>query len=425
LTLSPPIPPEGRFHAPARIRDEDQTFTLVDVRRARVLLTVLAATIALALGVAPNVAAQDPGRWLLTGASSVPNSYWQGLTSDPADANLYFVGIFEGLWRTTPQLRQTAGLSNAIPSAVKQAEGYNHIGDPTWNPGEGGRVLLPLECFTPGVGNTCGTGAFGVADPVTLGFRYYAKLDPAEIAKAMWAETSPDGSLVWTSSEDDLLAYRSNEVTEANRAPSGPLLEAVRRLDAAVPPTGVTGAVFRGGRLLLAGEAEGVYQVWAVDPETGERRLELEMNICGESEGLDVIPALGGELHWLIAPFDPGCELTFGPTSALLHFVPAPKHERFAVAVTDADVSALPGKVRVTVRATRGGRALRRARVSFAGATTRTDKQGMATLSAALELPGRFKALAQKGQSYGVSELVPVGVAPSTLRAPVPRSGAG
>ena len=29
----------------------------------------------------------------------------------------------------------------------------------------------------------------------------------------MWAETSPDGALVWTSSGNDLLAYRSSEVT--------------------------------------------------------------------------------------------------------------------------------------------------------------------------------------------------------------------
>ena len=50
---------------------------------------------------------------------------------------------------------------------------------------EGGRVLLPMECFTPGVGNTCGTGAFGVADPATLAFRYYVKLDPADIPKAL------------------------------------------------------------------------------------------------------------------------------------------------------------------------------------------------------------------------------------------------
>jgi hypothetical protein len=398
---------------------------LVRVRCARSLFAVLATTVTLVLSIAPIAAAQDPERWLLTGASSVPTFYWQGLTSDPAEANLYFVGIFEGFFRTTPLLHQTGGVPSAIPPAVGEAEGYNHIGDPTWSPGEGGRVLLPLECFTPGVGNTCGTGSFGVADPATLDFRYYVKLDPAEIPKAMWAETSPDGSLIWTSSGSDLLAYRSTEVSQANRAPSGPLLEPVRRLVGAVPPTGVTGAVFRDGRLLLAGEANGVYQVWAVDPDTGERRLELQMSICGESEGLDVIPTLGGELHWLIAPFDPGCRLSFGPTSALLHFVPAPAHQRFEVEVTDSNVGALPGEVRATVHATRDGQPLRQARVSFAGGTARTDNEGIATVSTTLELPGRFKALAQKGQNYGVSELVPIGVAPSALRVPVPESGAG
>jgi len=394
------------------------------VRRARSVLAVLATTVALALSAAPTAQAQDPGRWLLTGASSVPAVYWQGLTSDPAETNLYFVGVFEGLWRTTPLLRQTAGVPAEIPATVQQAEGYNHIGDPTWNPGEGGRVLLPMECFTPGVGNTCGTGAFGVADPATLDFRYYVKLDPAQIPKAMWAETSPDGSLIWTSSGDDLLAYRSADVSRANRAPSGSLLEPVRRLVDAVPPTGVTGAVFRDGRLLLAGEANGLYQVWAVDPVSGERRLELQMSICGESEGLDVIHTLGGELQWLIGPFDPGCSLTFGPTSALLHFVPAPAHNRFEVAVTDSTVGVLPGEVRATVHATRDGKPLRQARVSFAGGTARTDKEGIATVSTRLELPGRFKALVQKGQNYGVSELVPIGIAP-TLRLRVPQSGAG
>ncbi len=388
-------------------------------------LAVLATTVGLLLGIAPTAVAQDPGRWLLTGASSVPTEYWQGLTSDPAEENLYFVGVFQGLWRTTPLLRQTAGVPGAIPPAVTQAEGYNHVGDPTWNPGEGGRVVLPLECFTPGVGNTCGTGSFGVADPATLDFRYYVKLDPAEIPKAMWAEASPDGSLIWTSSGDDLLAYRSTEVSEANRAPSGPLLRPVRRLVGAVPPTGVTGAVFREGRLLLAGEANGTYQVWAIDPDTGERRLELETSICGESEGLDVIPTLGGELHWLIAPFDPGCRLSFGPTSALLHFVPTPAHKRFEVAVTDSNVETLPGEVHATVHATRDGRPLREARVTFAGATGRTNKEGIATLSTMLERPGRFRALARKGQNYGVSELVPVGVAPSALSAAAPQSGAG
>jgi hypothetical protein len=210
------------------------------VRSVRGLVAAVAATGALALAGAPAAQAQDPGRWLLTGASSVPISYWQGLTSDPAEANLYFIGVFQGLWRTTPQLRQTAGVANVIPASVQSSEGYNHIGDPTWNPGEGGRVLLPMECFTPGVGNTCGTGAFGVADPATLAFRYYVKLDPAEIPKAMWAETSPDGSLVWTSSGNDLLAYRSSDISAANAGPAGPVLHYARRLAGAVPPTGVS-----------------------------------------------------------------------------------------------------------------------------------------------------------------------------------------
>jgi hypothetical protein len=375
---------------------------------------------------APAARAQDPGRWLLTGASSVPIPYWQGLTSDPAKANLYFDGVFRGLWRTTPQLHQTAGVPNAIPAAVTSAEGYNHIGDPTWNPGGGGRVILPMECYDPSTGdNTCGTGAFGVADPATLGFRYYVKLDPAEIPKAMWAETSPNGSLIWTSSGDDLLAYRSSDVSAANAGPAGPVLHSVRRLAGAVPPTGVTGAVFLHHRLLLAGEDGGTYQVWAVNPRNGKRRLELEMSICGESEGLDVIPTLGGKLHWLIAPFDPGCEATFGPSSALLHFVPNPGHPRLDAEVLGTVVPGLPGTVWAAVRVTRDGRPLRGARVSFAGGRAQTNGQGLAIVSTTLELPGRFKALARKGRSYGLSDLVPVGVASTARVAPVPRSGAG
>ena len=383
------------------------------------------ASLALAAAFAPAARADDSGRWLLTGASSVPVVYWQGLTSDPADANVFFAGIFEGLWRTTPSLAQTAGVPGAIPPSVRAAEGYNHIGDPTWNPAEGGRVLLPLECFVPGVGNTCGTGSFGVTDPATLGFRYYVKLDPAEIQKAMWAETSPDGGLIWTSSGGDLLAYRSADVSAANRAPAGPALRAAQRVAGAVPPSGITGAVFRDGELLLAGQDGEAHQIWSVDPRTGARELEVEMDICGESEGLDTIRTLGGELHWLIAPFDPGCSLTFGPSSALLHFVPAPKHERFQVEVIESEVPALPGVVEATVRATRGGKPLRQARVSFAGAEARTDKAGVATIAARLELPGRFRAVATSGQLYGASELVPVGVPAQAARAGALGTGAG
>ncbi len=390
------------------------------MHRAR-LLAVIAAVVFVAA--CPVARAEDPGRWLLTGASSVPLTYWQGLTSDPAKERIFFVGVFEGLWQTTPSLRQTAGVGGAIPPGVKELEGYNHIGDPTWNPGEGGRVLLPLECYTPGVGNTCGTGSFGVADPTTLGFRYYVKLDPAKISKAMWAETSPDGELVWTSSGADLLAYRSSDISAANAAPGAAPIRAVRRLAGAVPPSGVTGAVFRNGRLLLAGETEGTYQIWSIDTDSGQRRIELETSLCGESEGLDVIRTLGGRLHWLIAPFDPGCELTFGPTGTLLHFVRRPGRERLRVTDLVATGAAAPGAFGVTVRVTRRGRAVRGARVRFAGYRGRTNKYGRATIEGTLELPGRFSVVARKGSRFGLSELAEVGRAPAPVRAA--RNGAG
>ena len=259
----------------------------------------------------------------MTGVSEIPVVYWQGLTSDPAGNRVFFTGVREGLWRTGPLLAPKAGAGAAIPAGVKAAEGYNHIGDPSWNPAEGGRVLLPLECYSSELGNTCGTGAFGVADPATLAMRYYVKLDPAEIAKAMWAESSPDGELIWTSSGRDLLAYRSADVTPANAAPSAAPIRAVRRLAGAVPPSGVTGAVFRRGRLFLAGQDGGVHQVWSVDTDSGLRRLEFEREICGEAEGLDSVRMFGARMHWLIAPFDPGCELTYGGASVLLHLAPA------------------------------------------------------------------------------------------------------
>ena len=394
-------------------------------RRSPRAWTILAAVVALALAVAPAAGAQDPGRWLLTGASSVPNNYWQGLTSNSQESRLFFVGVFQGLWRTTPQLHQNAGVAAEIPAGVTADEGYNHIGDPTWNPGDGGRVILPMECYTPGVGNTCGHGAFGVADPATLAFRYYVNLDPAEIPKAMWAETSPDGRLIWTSSGNDLLAYRTSDVIAANQGPAGPAIHSVRRLQNAVPPTGVTGAVFGKRQIFLAGEANGVYQVWSVSTATGARRLQLEMRICGESEGLDLIPTLGGKLHWLISPFDPGCELTYGPTSALLHFVVRPANKVFTVRVTDTQVGTLPGTARATVRARRGGRAVADAWVGFAGGTARTNSHGLATVSTRLELPGRFRALVRKGEEdYGVSSLVDVGTAQAAKSAPVPNRGA-
>jgi hypothetical protein len=264
-----------------------------------------------------------------------------------------------------------------------------------------------------------------VADPATLGFRYYVKLDPAEIPKAMWAETSPDGARVWTSSGSDLLTYRTADVSTANAAPAAAPIRAAGRLVGAVPPSGVTGAVFRHGRLLLAGQDGGVHQVWSLDPANGRRRLEIDMSICGESEGLDTFSALGGRLHWLIAPFDPGCELTFGPSSALLHFVPRPGRERLKVTVVRWH-GVVPGAIAAKVLVTRRGRPVPNARVSLAGGHARTGRRGLARVSASLKLPGRFKVLARRGGGYGVSAFLEVLAGPvvSPWIAPA-RNGAG
>jgi hypothetical protein len=255
----------------------------------------------------------------------VPLEYFQGLTSDP-HRNLFFDGLFSGLYRTDLELVEEARNVSAIPADVFERERYNHIGDITWDDREQGRVLLPLECFIPFIGNTCRTGSIGVADPQTLAWRYYVKLDPAFIDKAMWAETSPDGKLLWTSNGglnggNDLLAYDMKEVKAANAAPAGPLLKPVRVLSGAVPPSGITGATFYKGRLLLAGQRGGPFRVWSVDLNDGSRRLEIEKSVIGESEGLDIVQTRGGKLHWLITPLL-GTGGTYGNTSALVHFNP-------------------------------------------------------------------------------------------------------
>ena len=388
--------------------------------RGRSLTIALAGVLAATLSLASTASARDPGRWLLTGASSVPDNYWQGLTSDPSDSRLFFIGPSQGLWQTTPQLVQTAGVDKAIPTALKQSVGYNHIGDPTWLDGEGGRVVLPMECYNPAQGpsNTCGKGGFGIADPSTLAFRYYVQLDPKFIPKAMWAETSPNGKLIWTSSGNDLIAYRASQVTRANAGPSGPALKPVKTLTGAVPPSGVTGAVFRHGQLLLAGSSDRDYQVWAVNTKTGDRKLKLEMHVCGESEGLDLFSGLGGRLHWIIAPSDDsGCTLTYGLTSALLHFVRRPAREKYHVKIVDVELGPNPGDVSPVVRVTRdGGHPVKGARVKFAGekATGPTGKQGNAQIFAHIATPGWFSVYVRKDKRFGISKQIAVDIPPST-----------
>ena len=293
---------------------------------------LLAAVLAL-LAACPPASAADPGLWELRRVSTIPLLYYQGVTDSPA-RELFFSGHL-GVFRTDTQLRETARNPDVIPPGVKTAEGYNHIGDLDWDAGDGGRILLPLECYYPGTpnnGNTCpstgelGTGSIGVVDAATLQWRYYVKLDQADIKKAMWAETTPDGSL-WTQDGKDLLRYRLSDITAANATavgpagPMGPAIKPVRRLAGAVPPTGITGATFYEGRLYVAGQTDELFQVWSIDLADGSRRLEIERQVVGESEGLATISALDGLLQWQIMPYNESKPPTYGiHEGALLTF---------------------------------------------------------------------------------------------------------
>ena len=377
---------------------------------------IAGAIVALALALCAPAAARDPGRWTLTGWSSVPNNYWQGVTEQGPGRPFFFSGIFTGLHRTAPNLRQTGSVDPVIPPLVFATEGYNHVGDIGY---QDGRVLLPLECYTPGGpngGNTCGTGSIGVADPATLAFQYYVKLDPAEIPKAMWVEASPNGELLWTSSGQDLLAYRAADVTAANGAPGAAPIHSVRRLAGAVPPSGVTGAAFYRGRLLLAGSQGTTYQVWSVNTSSGKRRLELELpNVQGESEGLTQVPRLGGRLHYLVAPL--ASQPTFGPTVGMLHFEAGRWAGRgLKVTSHSPNASSLTPKVNVTVK--RHGRPMAGARVSVAGFRATTNRRGRATVRPKLGVPGTFAAMAQKRRLRGRSKFAHYGPATPVARAP-------
>jgi hypothetical protein len=367
---------------------------------SRAVAAALAATVLIALaGPAAGVAGAATDALRLADARPIPIEYFQGLTHDRAGTR-FFDGVVQGLYRTDRALHERGRNPAAIPPAVATAPGFNHVGDIGFAAGTG--LILPMECFTPGApngGNTCGQGAFGVADPSDLGTRYVVAVDPLDIAKAMWAEVSPDGSLVWTSAGPDLIAYRTADVSAANAA-AGARIRPLVRLRGAVPPSGITGAAFLDGQLLLAGQDTGPLEVWSVDVRTGARRREAVLHVAGESEGLDVVDDGHGLVHWIVTPFDPrGRPPTFGTGhSELLSFVPAAA-SRLRLTVAPARLRAGRSatlRVRVTVRF--GGRvhAVAGARVRAAGRSALTDARGVARLRVRRARPGVVRVRATK-----------------------------
>jgi hypothetical protein len=279
----------------------------------------LTAVLVLALA-APVLAA--PARWREVGRTPIPLYYYQGMTHDEA-GNRYFTGVHIGLYRTDPQLNETARADDVIPPEVHLRENYNHIGDLSYFDG---RLFLPLECYYPPAGNTCKTGSVGIADPKTLEFKYYVKLDPSEIEKVMWNEISPDGTLLWTQQGDDLLAYNLADFGPENAAPDAAPLRAVRKLPGAVPPSGITGATFIGERLFVAGQTDEGGEIYSIDLTNGTYRKETGTVYVGESEGLDDdfdlkkgTDKLLGSLHYMVQPYNEEGPPTNGVTNGVLY----------------------------------------------------------------------------------------------------------
>jgi hypothetical protein len=358
----------------------------------RVSSSIAAVAAVAAIGPAAANAA-DPGRWFQTATSETKLEYYQGMASDDDAGHLFFDGFQVGGYRTDLRLREQLAVDPLLPLDVTAAEGFNHIGDLTFTDG---RLILPLECYTAGGengGNTCGRGAFGIASP-ELGWLGRVPLDPADIAKAMWAEASPDGELVWTSSGDDLLAYAAADI-QPGETPIHP----VRRLVGAVPPSGITGATFVDDRLFVAGQALG-FQVWSIDTETGERQLEIERPYTGESEGLDTVDALGGELHWQIMPFDPeGRAPTFGDGHGTIVSFVARQDAIIRLKARPARLKVgEETEVKVTAYLTYAGsdHPFAGARITAPGDSATTSKNGKATLVLTRDRAGRIRINANK-----------------------------
>jgi hypothetical protein len=309
----------------------------------RKLLIPMTIAVTWGWGAAPALA-----RWHRSATTRASIAYNQGIAFDQARGDLFFDGVSSttnsGLYRTNSKLTQTAANTAVIPATK---EGYNHAGDLSFDPLRR-RVLLPLECYYPAAGgNTCDTGAFGVADPVTLQFLYYVNLDAAQIRKAMWVEISPDGRWIWTSSGTHLLVYRAAQVNRktAERQRTGALGGIVGKDLGAVLPTGsVTGAAFYGNaltrhpRLLLAlnrgtysevvsyvtGVTGRLPQLLSATPRT--EITVLRSKSTNESEGLaatgagSTVHSLGGTLDWLMLPVI----TPFTVFSRILSYLPLP-----------------------------------------------------------------------------------------------------
>jgi hypothetical protein len=341
-----------------------------------------------AMAAPATASAADPGLWIKTSQLTKPATFRQGLASDPATGNVFFSGSFSGITLTHDE-RVLKTNFNAIPKDVANREQYNHIGDIAFDPGEGGRILLPLESYAPLQPDTnpSKTASIGVMAAGTLAWKYYVKLDPSEINKAQWVATDPAHGLVWTIGDTSLLAYNIADINPANAAPNAAPIHSVKRFDN-ILPDGAGGAVVIGDRIYLSQLVNHVDRVISLDLTTGASQVEIEIPGDLEQEGLDTGPYLDGFLHWELVP---GAGLS---NTQVLNFVP--KGARLALTLTPARVKAgKKAKLSATATVVTNGDKipLRGVEVRLAGKHAKTGAQGRTTLTVKLTR-GKYRAQA-------------------------------
>jgi hypothetical protein len=236
-------------------------------------------------------------------------------------------------------------------------------------------------------------------DPLTLKWRYYVKLDPAEIAKTQWLATDAPRGLVWTLAGSDLLAYNLADINAANAAPAGQVIHSVRRIPG-VAPDGAGGAVVLGGRIYLSTRAPGVDRIVSVEPGTGATQVEAELPGSSEPEGMDAGAYLGGLLHWQTVP---GGGLS---ATTLVGLVPQGAPLRVKLSKARVPAGTLTRLTATVTAATTGYRVpLAGVRVAIAGRAANTGEGGQAKLSVKLTR-GSYRALAfLKGLRTGTRRL--------------------
>jgi hypothetical protein len=346
------------------------------MKRDRIAVALFAAA---ALAIPAAASAADPGLWIKTSQLTKPATYRQGLASNPLTGDVFFSGSFSGITKTRNE-KVLATNATAIPKDVADRELYNHIGDIAFDSAEGGRVLLPLESYAPLQPDTnpSKTASIGVMDAKTLAWKYYVKLDPAEINKCQWVAVDKEHGLVWTIGDISLLAYNLADINPANAAPNAAPIHAVRILPNVVPQ-GAGGAIVMGNRIYLSQLVDNVNRVISMDLTTGATQTEIEIPGNLEEEGLDFGPYLDGLLHWELVP---GAGLS---NTQLLNFVP--KGARLSVKLAHARIAAgRKATLAAQARVVADGAAvpLRGVEIRVAGKHVKTDANGRAKLKVKL-----------------------------------------